>query len=58
MKLEDIHNCKECQGKIVAITMDLLGVSRCSYCNQVVDYKPIFKEKLKEFHKKEKEGRK
>lgn len=38
MKLEEIHNCEECQGKIVSISVDLLGVTRCGYCNKVVDY--------------------
>ena len=44
MKLEELHNCKKCQGKIVAISVDKLGISRCSYCNEVVDYAGWFKE--------------
>lgn len=56
MELSEIHNCEKCQGKIVAITIDKLGVTRCGYCNQVVDYSDYFKyqqakrtlEKLKE----------
>ena len=55
-ELSEIHNCKECQNKIVSITLDKLGVTRCAYCNQVVDYSDYFKykeakrvlEKLKE----------
>ena len=43
--LSEIHNCKECQGKIVSITLDKLGVTRCAYCNQVVDYSDYFKYK-------------
>jgi len=32
------HNCKKCQGKIVAITIDYLGITRCGYCGEQVDY--------------------
>lgn len=42
-KLSEIHNCKKCQGKIVTISIDKLGVTRCGYCNQVVDYRDYFK---------------
>lgn len=42
MKLSEIHNCKKCQDKIVTITIDKLGITRCAYCNQVVNYKPYF----------------
>ncbi len=41
--LSEIHNCKKCQGKIVCISLDKIGVTRCSYCNQVVDYRDYFK---------------
>jgi len=42
-KLSEIHNCKECQGKIVTISIDKLGVTRCVYCNEIVDYTDYFK---------------
>ena len=42
MELEDIHNCELCRGKIVCISVDELGVTRCGYCNQVVDYRPYY----------------
>ena len=42
-ELSEIHNCKKCQGKIVTISIDKLGVTRCGYCNQVVDYSEYFK---------------
>ena len=42
-ELSEIHNCKKCQGKIVSITIDKVGVTRCAYCNQVVDYSDYFK---------------
>jgi len=48
MKLSDIHACKKCQGKIVAISIDNLGVTRCNYCNEVVNYKHFFEAKTKE----------
>lgn len=42
MELNGIHNCEKCRGKIVSISIDNLGVTRCAYCNQVVDYHPYF----------------
>lgn len=48
MKLNEIHNCKKCQGKIVCISIDKLGVTRCNYCDRVVNYEPYFIERLKE----------
>ena len=53
MELSEIHNCKKCQGKIVAITIDKFGVTRCGYCNQVVDYRPYYAELLMKQRKKE-----
>lgn len=41
--LEDYHDCKKCHGKIVCISINQLGVTKCSYCNQVVDYTDYFK---------------
>ena len=59
MELSEIHNCKKSQGKIVSITIDKLGVTRCAYCNQVVNYSAFFRffdvdEMLKEVKKEEK----
>jgi len=42
MELSEIHDCEKCHGKIVFISIDLLGITRCGYCHQVVDYKPYF----------------
>ena len=42
VSLEEIHNCKKCRGKIVCISVDNVGVTRCGYCNAVVDYKPYY----------------
>ena len=44
-ELSEIHNCKECQNKIVSITLDKLGVTRCAYCGEIVDYSDYFKYK-------------
>lgn len=41
--LSEIHNCKKSQGKIVSITIDKVGVTRCGYCNQIVDYTDYFR---------------
>lgn len=48
MELEEIHNCEKCQGKIVAISVDELGITRCGYCNQVVDYSPYYQNLYKD----------
>jgi hypothetical protein len=59
IELEDIHNCEQCQGKIVCISVDELGVTRCGYCNEVVDYRPyydnLYKQKILEFINTKKE---
>lgn len=43
MDLSELHDCKKCHGKIVNISIDHCGVTRCGYCNQVVDYYSWFK---------------
>jgi hypothetical protein len=42
MELEEVHNCEKCKGKIVCISVDNVGVTRCGYCNAVVDYRPYY----------------
>lgn len=37
-ELSDYHDCDRCHGKMVMISLDALGVTRCGYCNAVVDY--------------------
>ena len=39
INFEAMHTCEKSRGKIVCITMDALGVTRCAYCNEVVNYK-------------------
>ena len=48
MNLEDLHDCEKCHREIVAISIDLLGVTRCGYCHEVVDYSSFAKEELEE----------
>ena len=36
--LEEVHDCEKCHGKIVCISVDNIGVTRCGYCNAVVNY--------------------
>lgn len=38
MNPSKLHNCKKSKGKIIGISVDDLGVTRCGYCNEVVDY--------------------
>jgi hypothetical protein len=30
------HTCKECKGKIILISVDKLGNTRCGYCNKII----------------------
>jgi len=39
MNLEELHDCKKSHGKLVCISVDKLGIERCGYCNEIVDYK-------------------
>ena len=50
MDLSELHDCKKCHGKMVMISVDHCGVTRCGYCNEVVDYNKWFKT-TKEFDK-------
>jgi thiol-disulfide isomerase/thioredoxin len=49
--LERYHTCKQSEGKIVAITMDNLGNTHCGYCNAIVKYPRMKKEKFEEWLK-------
>jgi len=51
VELSELHNCKKCQGKIVCISTDFTGVSRCGYCGEVVDYTEYFKNQYPELWK-------
>lgn len=48
MELEEVHNCEKCRGKIVCISVDNVGVTRCGYCNEVVDYGPYYQNLYKD----------
>ena len=43
-----MHDCEKCRGKIVFISVDNLGITRCGYCNQVVDYGPYYRNLYKD----------
>lgn len=51
MNLSDIHQCEKSDEKIVCITVDALGNTRCGYCGAFVPYDkaqhPDFKKFLK-----------
>lgn len=52
MNLSDIHDCEKCRGKIVAINIDHVGITRCGYCNEVVDYSRVLEYLKEEYEKK------
>jgi late competence protein required for DNA uptake (superfamily II DNA/RNA helicase) len=45
------HTCDKCEGKIICVTIDHCGNSRCAYCNQVVNYPRASKEELLQWFK-------
>jgi len=50
VKLSDVHDCPQSHNKIILISIDDVGVTRCGYCNSVVDYRmyhnKIYKEMM------------
>jgi ribosomal protein L37AE/L43A len=48
MELSEVHDCEKCHGKIVCISVDNVGVTRCGYCNAVVDYGPYYQNLYKD----------
>ncbi len=53
MELNEIHDCEKCHGKIVMITTDAFGNSKCGYCGEMVDYTLYFEDnkRFKQFIK-------
>jgi hypothetical protein len=53
LNLSDVHDCPECKGKIVCISIDHFGNTYCCYCNCQVNYKlyynKAYKDKMYEF---------
>lgn len=43
----ELHTCEKCKGKIVLIEVDVVGVERCGYCHEPVDYSGWFLQKLR-----------
>jgi hypothetical protein len=44
MKIEEIHDCEKCHGKIVCISVDKLGNTYCGYCGERVNYGKLLEE--------------
>lgn len=55
MKIEEIHDCDKCHGKIVSISIDHTRRTHCGYCNEVVDYSKLSNPDYKAFLKRLKE---
>lgn len=53
-ELSELHDCEQSKGKLVSISVDKKGISRCGYCGEVVNYLDWFKnnKKLQEVFKK------
>ena len=56
--LSDYHDCDKCHNKIVCISSDALGNSKCAYCGEIVKYpkmkKEAFDKWVKDYPNKEK----
>jgi len=42
-EIEKIHSCEKSQGKIVCISIDNMGTTRCVYCGEIINCFPIWK---------------
>lgn len=47
MKVEELHDCEKCHGKIVLIEIDKTGNTYCGYCHEKVDYTKLHSPKYK-----------
>lgn len=47
-ELSEIHDCDACHGKIVCISVDNVGVTRCGYCNAIVNYENYYRNLYKD----------
>ena len=45
-QMEAAHCCDKCRGKMFAICGDMLGNTRCAYCNEIVHYPSATEEEL------------
>ena len=46
-QMKDAHNCSKCLGKLFCVSINEFGITRCAYCNQVVNYPQATKEEIK-----------
>jgi len=47
MELSELHDCKKCHNKMVLISCDALGVTRCGYCGEPIRYDLWFEQEMK-----------
>lgn len=52
--LEDYHDCEKCHNKIVCITADEFGNTKCAYCGKIVKYPKMKKEAFEKWLKERK----
>jgi len=45
-EMKQAHNCSKCLGKIFCISINEFGITRCSYCNQIVNYPKATNEEM------------
>lgn len=43
-KFEEIHQCSLSENKIILISVDHVGVTRCGYCYKVIDMRPLLED--------------
>ncbi len=56
-QMQDAHDCEKCHGKIFCVSINESGLTRCTYCNQVVHYPHASKEEMRSWMlEKESEG--
>lgn len=51
-QMKAAHWCSKCDGKIFAICGDMLGNTRCAYCNEIVHYPNATEEELLSWERK------
>lgn len=44
--LNEVHDCEKCHGKMVVISVDIMGNTRCGYCREIVDYRKFIEKHI------------
>ena len=47
MDLSELHDCEQCHGKMVLISVNKLGITSCGYCSEQVNYEEYAIKKYK-----------